>query len=355
MKKILIIGAGVIGLSISYELSKIKRFKITVLEKARNIGSKNTSKNSQVIHSGVYYKKDTLKNHLCIKGKNLIYKFCKKYKIRNIKTGKLFLACTKKEEEYLNVLKRNAIKNGVNDVKIIHQKRLNQMEPMLKGNKALLSPSAGIFDVKAFIKKLFQISKQNKVKFYFEVKNLKIQKINSKFRTDFLKDEIFDFVINCAGMDAIDVAKQNFPNYKFPKNKFVKGIYFKTKENLKLKNIVYRAMLPGDVKERIDITPLLEGGYILGPSVEKLNLNIKKKLKYKFINGIKNHLKSINEKKILYFKEGIRPKIMINKPKSNEDFYIKKVKNYNWVNLFGIESPGLTSALSIAKYVKRMI
>ena len=137
MKKILIIGAGVIGLSISYELSKIKRFKITVLEKARNIGSKNTSKNSQVIHSGVYYKKDTLKNHLCIKGKNLIYKFCKKYKIRNIKTGKLFLACTKKEEEYLNVLKRNAIKNGVNDVKIIHQKRLNQMEPMLKGNKAL--------------------------------------------------------------------------------------------------------------------------------------------------------------------------------------------------------------------------
>ena len=77
-------------------------------------------------------------------------------------------------------------------------------------------------------------------------------------------------------MDAIDVAKQNFPNYKFPKNNFVKGIYFKTKENLKLKRIVYRAMLPGDVKERIDITPLLDGGYILGPSVEKLNLNIKK-------------------------------------------------------------------------------
>ena len=80
MKKILIIGAGVIGLSISYELSKMNKFKITILEKAKKIGLENTSKNSQVIHSGVYYKKNTLKNNLCIKGKNLIYKFCKKRK-----------------------------------------------------------------------------------------------------------------------------------------------------------------------------------------------------------------------------------------------------------------------------------
>ncbi len=355
MKKVLIIGAGVIGLSISYELSKTNKFKITVLEKAKKIGLENTSKNSQEIHSGVYYKKNTLKNNLCIKGKNLIYKFCKKYKIKNIKTGKLFLACTKKEEKYINILKKNAIKNGVKDVKIIHQKKLSKMEPILKGNKALLSPSAGVFDVKAFIKKLFQISKKNRVNFYFEIKKLNIQKINSKFRIDYLKNELFDYVINCAGMDAISIAKRNFPNYEFPKNKYVKGVYFKTKENLKLSKIVYRAMLPGDVKERIDITPLLEGGYILGPSVEKLNFNNKKKLKYKFINGIKNHLMSINEKKILYFKEGIRPKIMFNRIKSNEDFYIKKVKNYNWINLFGIESPGLTSALSIAKYVKKMI
>ena len=166
------------------------------------------------------------------------------------------------------------------------------MEPILRGNKALLSPSAGIFDVKAFIKKLFEISKKNKVNFYFEIKNLNIQKINSKFKINYLKNELFDYVINCAGMDAISIAKQNFPNYKFPKNRFVKGVYFKTKENLKLGKIIYRAMMPGDVKERIDITPLLGGGYILGPSVEKLNFNNKKKLKYKFINGIKNHLTS---------------------------------------------------------------
>ena len=156
-------------------------------------------------------------------------------------------------------------------------------------------------------------------------------------------------------MEAIKIAKQNFPKNNFPNNHFVKGIYFKTKQNFKLKKIVYRAMMPGDTTERFDITPLLNGGYIFGPSVEKSKSIDKKKLKNKFINGIKNYLPLLNKKKLLYLKEGIRPKIMYKKIKSNEDFYIKKIRDYNWMNLFGIESPGLTSALSIAKYVKRIM
>ena len=355
MKKILIIGSGVIGLSIAYELSKTKKFKITVLEKSKNIGSGNTLKNSQVIHSGVYYKKKSLKNTLCIQGKKLIYEFCNKYKIKNIKTGKLFLACSKKEESYLDILKKNSHKNGVKDVRIINQKELKDLEPSLNGRKALLSPSAGIFDVKAFIKKLFQISKKKNVTFKFNIKKLLIKKKKNKFQINCIKNDIFDYVINCAGMEAIKIAKKSFPYHKFPQNNFVKGVYFMTKEKLRLKKIVYRAMIPGDIKERIDATPLLTGGFIFGPSVEKLKSINKKKLKYKFINGIKNYLPKINEKKISYLNEGIRPKIMVNKIKSNEDFYIKKVKNYNWINLFGIESPGLTSSLSIAKYVKRIL
>jgi L-2-hydroxyglutarate oxidase LhgO len=355
MKKILIIGAGVIGLSIAYELSKIKKFKIIVLEKSKTVGSGNTFKNSEVIHSGVYYKKNSLKNTLCIEGKKLIYQFCRKFKIKYLKTGKLFLACSKKEVNYLNILKKNAIKNGVNDVKIINKDQLKSIGPFLNGNKALLSPSAGIFDVKAFIKKLFKISKKNDVIFKFNTKKLVIKKKNKKFYSNYTKNYLFDYVINCAGMEAIKIAEKSFPGHKFPHNNFVKGIYFMTKQNLKLKKIVYRAMLPGDIKERIDITPLLSGGYIFGPSVEKSKLINKKKLKYKFIDGIKNYLPEINEKKILYLKEGVRPKIMFNKIKSNEDFYIKKIKDCNWINLFGIESPGLTSALSIAKYVKRIM
>ena len=355
MKKILIIGAGVVGLSIAYELSKYKKFRIIVLEKGKKFGLGNTFKNSQVIHSGVYYKKNSLKNILCINGKKLIYKFCKTHKIKIIKTGKLFLAYTKKEVDYLNILKKNAINNGVKDIKIIDTKKLKKIEPTLKGKKALLSPSAGVFDVKIFVNKLFQISKKNNVTFKFNVKNLFIKRKKNKFQTNYTKNVFFDYVINSAGMNAIEIAKKSFPDHKFPKNNFVKGIYFMTKQKLKLKKIVYRAMLPGDIKERIDITPLLDEGYIFGPSVEKSHLINKKKLKYKFINGIKKYLPKIDEKKIFYYKEGVRPKIMLNSIKSNEDFYIKKIKNFNWINLFGIESPGLTSALSIAKYVKRIL
>ncbi len=355
MKRILIIGAGVIGLSIAYELSKVKRFKIILVERKKKFGLENTSKNSQVIHSGVYYKKNSLKNILCIKGKKLIYKFCKKYKIKNIKTGKLFLALTKEEEKYLNILKKNAFKNGVKDVRIINFKELRRIEPKIIAKKALLSPSSGIFDVQAFIKKLFQISRKNGVNFRFNFKNFILKKNSNKFYFNNSKEDLFDYVINSAGMDAIKIARQSFPNQKFPDNNFVKGIYFMTKEKLKVKKIIYRAMLPGDTKERIDITPLLTGGYIFGPSVEKSKFTDKKKLKSKFINGIKNYLPKVNEKKISYYKEGVRPKIMYKKIKSNEDFYIKKLKNHNWINLFGMESPGLTSALSIAKYIKRII
>ncbi len=345
-----------IGLSVAYELSKKKKkYKIYVLEKNKNIGKENTSKNSQVIHSGVYYKKNTLKNSLCIEGKKLIYDFCKKYKIRYNKTGKLFVACTKREEKYLELLKKNSIKNGVKDVKMVNEKKLRILEPEIIGKKALLSPSAGIFDVNAFTKKLFSINKKRGVIFKFDKKNIKLNYKNRKFLSNHFKNISFDFVINCAGIDAISVAKKNFPKKKFPNDRLIKGIYYKTNQKLKLRRIIYRAMVPGVIKERIDTTPLLNGGYIFGPSVEKLKKIDKKKLKYKFINGIKNYLPIIKDEKILYFKEGLRPKIIMNHKIKNEDFYIKKINNYPWINLFGIESPGLTSSLSIAKYVKGII
>ena len=324
MKKILILGAGVVGLSIGYELSKNSNLRIRIIDKNKTFGLENTSKNSQVIHSGVYYKNKSLKNKLCIQGKKLIYEFCKKYKIKNIKKGKLFLACTNKETKYLKILKKNAIKNGVKDVKIINSKNLKKIEPNLIGKSALLSPSSGIFDVKKFSKKLFLICKKRNVTFGFNIKNVSIKKKRSKFHTNIKNDKIYDTIINSAGMDSIKIAKKTFPKENFPTDKYVKGVYYKTKQNLGIKKIVYRAMLPGDTKERIDITPDVNGGYIIGPSVEKFKLIDRKKLKNKFFNGIKNHLRIVDKNKLFYFKEGIRPKIEKNKKNLNEDFYIKK-------------------------------
>ena len=355
MKNIAIIGAGVVGLSIAYQLSQNKKFRVFVLEKNKIFGLGNTIKNSQVIHSGIYYKKHTLKKKLAIKGNKLIYKFCKKNKIKCLKVGKLFVAKTLEEEKYLDILKKNALNNGIKDTKIINKNKLKIMEPNIIGNKALLSTSTGIFDVNSFINKLFQFCKKNNVKFKFKINKLNFKIKKKKFNEKNFKETLFDYVINSAGAEAIQIAKAYFPSQKFPQNNFVKGIYFYTKQNLKVKKIIYDAMLPGVIKPRIDITPMLNGGYMFGPNVQKKEKVDKKKLKDEFFKILKRSLHSINRNKILYLKEGIRTKIIKTTIEKNEDFHIRKIKKYNWINLFGIESPGLTSCLSIAQYVAKMI
>jgi L-2-hydroxyglutarate oxidase LhgO len=158
MQNILIIGSGVVGLAIAYELSKKKNYNVFVLEKNKIYGQENSIRNSEVIHSGVYYKKNSLKHRFCTEGKNLIYKFCKKYKINFKKCGKLFIATSNLENQYLDTLKINSNQNGLKDTKIITEKNLKKTAPQLKAKKALSSPSAGIFDVKSFMKKLFNLS-----------------------------------------------------------------------------------------------------------------------------------------------------------------------------------------------------
>lgn len=359
MKNILIIGCGVIGLATAYELSKKKIYNVHILEKNKIYGQENSSKNSEVIHSGVYYKKNSLKNIFCIEGKKLIYNFCKKYKIKFKKCGKLFVATSNLENRYLNTLKINSNQNGLNDTKVISENNLKKIAPLLNVRKALSSPSAGIFDVKNFMQKLFTLSKKNKVRFFFNVKKFNISKKKNNFFLKINKKEMmFDHVINCAGIEAISIAKKNFPKHCFPNNLLVPGIYFKTNQNLKINKIIYRAMLPGDTRERIDITPCLDGSYIFGPSVEnkvKINNQNLALIKKKFINGINSYFPYININKLKFMKIGVRPKIMYKKKGINEDFFIKKVPGYNWVNLFGMESPGLTASLAIAKHVTNLI
>ena len=354
MSNILIIGAGVVGISTAYELSKIKKNNIYIIEKNKNIGLENSSKNSEVIHSGVYYKKNSLKNKLCIDGKKLIYKFCKKYKIKSKKIGKIFVAQNKDEENYLKKIKSNAIFNKVKDVKILNKKEISRIEPNLVCSKGLLSPSSGIFDTNKFIKTLYQLCIKKRVKFIFNVKNIKLKKSKKKFQIN-INNIFFDFVINCAGMNSISIAKKTFPNYSFPKDNFVKGVYFKTKQRLGLNKIIYKSMIPGVVKERIDITPTIDGNYIFGPNVQIKKKVNKRKLKIIFFNEIIKYFPNLIFNQIFYYKVGYRPKIYTNNKKRNEDFYIKKMPKYNWINLFGIESPGLTSCLSIAKYVKKLV
>ena len=128
----IIIGAGVVGLSIGHALSKNGK-KILILEKNNKFGLLNSSRNTEVIHAGIYYDPNSLKKRLCIEGKNLLYEFCKKYKIKNKKIGKLFLASDNNDLNKLDLIFENAKNNGISLLEI-NQTKLKEMEPNIIGS-----------------------------------------------------------------------------------------------------------------------------------------------------------------------------------------------------------------------------
>ena len=164
--KIVIIGAGVVGLSIAKELSK-KTDKIIVIEKEKSFGQHTSSRNSQVIHSGVYYPPNSKKALHCINGNKLLYKFCKKYNIDYQKTGKIIIAQDDTELQKILQLKENGEKNNLKNLQIYNREDLLKIEPNLKAKYGLFVPSTGIFDSHQFMAKLEYLAQNNGVDFLY--------------------------------------------------------------------------------------------------------------------------------------------------------------------------------------------
>ena len=157
------------------------------------------------------------------------------------------------------------------DIKILSKEEINKIEPNLNCTKGLISPSSGIFDSKKFMLTLLRLCKKQKVKFILNKKIIKLNKLNNKFQ---MKDKkiLFDYVINCSGMNSISIAKNMFSDVVFPENNFVKGVYFKTSQKLNLNRIIYRAMVPGTVKEQLILHQLLKDIIFLDLMLKQVKL-----------------------------------------------------------------------------------
>ncbi|MDA9650964.1 FAD-dependent oxidoreductase [Candidatus Pelagibacter sp.] len=351
---ILIIGAGVIGLSIAYFLS-FKKKKILLVEKNKKIGKENSSLNSAVVHAGIYYKKNSMKSKFTIEGRKLLQNFCKKNKIKYKVVGKLFI-CNKKDKYLLDKILKQGKKNNIKNLKIINKNQINKLEPNLIADYALYSKSSAIFDVDKFVdvikKKI--LKKKTKIKngLFFVKKHKNNQ--NYIFKNSRGKNYIFksDYLINCSGINAIKVARKLNNKILLPKSNLVTGAYLVYSQKI-FTQIIYSIFKPGKITERTDATPDLNGNTIFGPSVEindKINWN---NLRNRFYESIKSYYPRIDKRKLKKFKYGIRPKIYYKSKSEVNDFYIKKEKNI--INLLGIESPGLTSCLAIGKHVSELV
>lgn len=361
-----IIGAGVIGLATAGEIAR-QRKDVFVFEKNRTFGLETSSRNSEVIHAGIYYPEDSLKAKLCIEGKNLLYKLCDKHNIAYKKSGKIIVAADENEVNWLKELYEQGGKNGVDDLVLLSRTELKKLEPNIEARAGLLSPSSGILDSYSLLKFLYSQAREKGTEFVFNTEVIGIEKAGTKYKIK-IKDRagisafIAHVVVNCAGLNSdkvaqlagIDIAKSGY------KLHYCKGEYFSL--NSKYRNLVSRLIYPAPEQagHGIHWRQALDGRVLLGPSahyVEEIDYAVDETQKQAFYDSVKKYLPLVELEDLEPESTGIRPKLQ-GPGEAFRDFVITNEEAAGFpglINLIGIESPGLTASLAIAKCVGKIM
>ena len=354
-----IIGAGIIGMSIAREIAK-RGQEVIILEKHPRAGEETSSRNSGVIHSGIYYPTGSKKALFCVEGNRLLYEYAKRRKVPHKNTGKLVVATSPEEIEKLESLNRRGTDNNVEGLKLLSKKEVMNKQAEIKAEEALYCPSSGIIDAAALIQSLEAELQELGVIVSFNSEVTGIQVIGSnEFRLEVTSSEDFiinsENLINSAGLKAVSLAKKikAIPSDIIPKAYFAKGHYFQLSGDHPFKDCLIYPLNSKDglgVHVSVDIT----GKARFGPDVtwvEELDYSFDQSLKSKFVNVIQSYWPSLNPEKLSPDYTGIRPKIY-GPEEEPADFLIQTSKEHKipgLVNLFGIESPGLTCSFAIAK------
>jgi len=364
---ITIIGAGIIGLSIAKALIDKKKYSVLIIEKNASFGQETSSRNSEVIHSGIFNDINSLKYRFCKEGNKLLYDFCKKNKIWFNKCGKIIVSENNEKEKFEKFITSLEEKNI--EFTILNSKKIQEIEPAIYSEKSILIKNSGVVDSHDVMNHLFRISSKyhtyifdsipkkitrNKDRYMIDIerKNQEIEKINSKI------------IINAAGLESYNVAYNIMQkSLEIPKMKFFKGSYFSlsSKWRNKFNKLIYS--LPSDDDSLgIHISFDSNGRTRLGPDYElveenKFDYSVDNKSKERFFRNAKKYIKNLEIEDLNPDYSGIRPKLFYT---SNQfsDFYINEESENgynNLINLIGIDSPGLTASLRIGEYVNSIL
>lgn len=361
----IVVGAGVVGLAIARMLSKQGR-EVLIVEAESLFGSGISSRNSEVIHAGLYYPVDSLKAKLCIRGKELLYDYCKQQHIAHQRLGKLLVATNESEVAQLLAIKSNAEQCGVNDLKILHSTEVTALEPELNCELALLSPSTGIVDSHALMFTLLGEAEQAGAQL---VLNTPLKKADIKGPNHFIC--YFDdtdqsviscsYLINASGLHATELAKnfsgldqQYIPEAYY----YCKGSYFSYSGKSPFKHLIYP--MPNSAGLGVHLTLDLGGQIKFGPDVtwfQEENYEVEYAQIESFYKAVRRYWPSLKNDTLHAAYAGIRPKL--SGPHQPAADFILSSKSQHGVagllNLFGIESPGLTAALAIAEEVTQQL
>ena len=363
------IGAGVVGLAAARELSE-RYENVLIIDKEESFGRGISSRNSEVVHSGLYYKQNSLKADLCIKGQKLLYDYCKEKSIPHNICGKLIVAQGEIGKQKLTELLTNAERNGVLGGKLCNKDEILALEPHVQAEYGLYFPRSGVVDSHQFMLNLEHDSKVNSVDTVYKVEVKKIKKIKGGYELlalDADANEICfttEILVNSAGLAAnviSTVAGIDDPDYKL---EFWKGEYFSVgngKEKF-VSRLIYPVPERDNVGLGIHTTTDISGRLKLGPNAfyladGKLGYDVDDGKRTEFYDAVKDFLPFIDLDDLNPDYSGIRPKLQ---PigKGERDFIIVNEvgRGYkNFINLIGIESPGLTASMAIAKHVNDII
>jgi L-2-hydroxyglutarate oxidase LhgO len=367
-----VIGAGVVGLAVAREMALQGRETI-LLERESSFGTISSARNSEVIHAGIYYPKDSLKAKLCVQGNRMLYEYCRSHQVATQPYGKLIVATDSNQVDDLQALLYKAQNNHVPDIQMISGEEARLLEPQLQCVAALLSTTTGIVDSHGYMLSLLggfedaggmiayqsplisakPIGKNAIDGFELEIGGAEGMKIQTKL------------LINCAGMSAPAVARkiESLDQNLIPKAYFAKGNYFSLSGKSPFNHLIYPIPEPGGLG--VHLTLDMGGQAKFGPDVEWLDIHEESQIDYTvnakrgdgFYEAVRRYWPGLKDQSLQPDYSGVRAKIVPpNAPAGDFCFDTPKEHGLEGLfNLYGFESPGLTSSLAIATHLEGQI
>lgn len=359
-----VIGAGVVGLAIARQLALAGR-EVIILESENAIGTATSSRNSEVIHAGIYYPHGSLKARSCVEGRSLLYRYCDERGIPHKRCGKLIVATDAAQLDELEAIRKKAHANGVTDVAWLTLDEARAMEPAVACMGALHSPSTGIIDSHAFMLALLGDAESHgaMLAFLSRVERARVGR-DGAIELEVGGAEPMHLsartVINAAGLTAPSLARsiEGFPADKAPPEFYAKGNYYSLIGRSPFSRLVYPVPEPGGLGVHVTID--LGGQARFGPDVEwieRIGYDVDPRRAERFYAAIRRYWPGLPDGALAPGYAGIRPKIAGPKDPA-PDFLVQGPAEHGvagLVNLFGIESPGLTASLALAATVSRIL
>ncbi len=355
----IVIGAGVIGLAVTREFA-LRGLSVLVLESAPGIGTETSSRNSEVIHAGIYYKPGSLKAQLCIEGRHALYDYCNARGIPYRRCGKILTASNDEELASVEALAAQGCCNGADDLEMITGDQARAMEPALKTIGAMWSPSTGIVDSHALMLALQADAENAGALFAFRTPLAGAERAGGGFIVQCGGDEPIEIgcrsLVNAAGLHASTVARRiaGLPESEIPETRYCKGSYFMFPGRVPFSRLIYPA--PHAHGLGVHLTLDMAGQSRFGPDTEwtdTLDYGVRQDRQRDFEEAVRRYWPDLPRGSLFAGYSGIRPKLTT-PAEPAADFLIQGPQAHGipgLVNLFGIESPGLTSSLAIAREV----